>query len=256
MMMLIIGLVVALLVIVVVVNAMQQHKEKIEKEKRAKANKQKAIINETEELMLHMGNLPSSPNLASILNNRSLNAAKALKQITPDAKGVDAKIQELDSRYKASKELAANNTEQDNQFTLPDNDQQLVQILQAIKKLRATLKSEQTKGAIDAQAFLAEDKKLNTLQLKINVESLIKRGRQAYGNEMIGSARQYLEKALQSVIDHPVQSDYKTQKKNEIEEFLEEITAQLKNANAEDRAKKAKSEEDELDMLFQPKKKW
>lgn len=256
MMMLIIGLVVALLIIVVIVNAIQQHKEKQLKAQRAKAAKQKAIINETEELILHLANLPSSPNIMVILNQRSLNAAKALKAAVPDTKNINTKIQELSARHKASQELAANASPSEEQFILPDNDQQLVQILQAIKKIRAALKSEQSKGSIDAQLFLVEDKRLDLLQLKINVESLFKRGQQAYNNEMVGSARQYLEKALQSITDHPAQSEYKTQKKAEIEERLESITTELKNANAQDRAKKAKSEEDELDMLFQPKKKW
>jgi len=45
-------------------------------------------------------------------------------------------------------------------------------------------------------------------------------------------------------------------KQEEIADQLEEITSALKSTNAKDAAKKAKNEEDELDMLFQPKKKW
>ena len=37
---------------------------------------------------------------------------------------------------------------------------------------------------------------------------------------------------------------------------LEEITDALKSTNAKDAAKKAKDQEDDLDMLFAPKKKW
>ena len=256
MMMIIIGLIIALLVIVVVVNAIQQHKEKVEKERRARASKQKAIINETEDLILNLANIPSSPAISAILNKRSLTAVKAMKEIMPETKNIQAKVQEFESRYNASKDLAANPSNQEDTFILPDNDQQLVQILQVIKKLRATLKSEQSKGSLDAQTFVVEDKRLDAMQLKINVESLFKRANQAYSNGMIGSARQYLEKALQSISENANPSEYKEQKKQEIEDKLEEITNQLKNANAEDREKKAKSEEDELDMLFQPKKKW
>lgn len=255
-MMIIIGLIIALLVIVVVVNAIQQHKEKLEKEKRTRAAKQKAIINETEDLILHLANIPSSPAVSEILNKRSLNAIKAMKEIMPETKNIKSKIQEFQARYQASKDLAATPPSQEEVFTLPDNDQHLVQILQVIKKLRATLKSEQSKGSLDAQTFIVEDKRLDAMQLKINVESLFKRANQAYGNQMIGSARQYLEKALQSIADNSNPSEYKEKMKVEIEDKLEEITNQLKNANAEDREKKAKSEEDELDMLFQPKKKW
>ena len=160
-------------------------------------------------------------------------------------------------RLIASKELAENSQgKSDEAFVLPDNEQQLVTILQCIKKVRAMLKSEQTKGALDAQRFMQEDKKFEAMQLKIGVESLMKRGSQAHSKEMLGSARQYYEKALQTLSESPQQSEYVQAKKAEIEEQLEDITTALKSTNAADRAKKAKEEEDDLDMLFQPKKKW
>ena len=141
-------------------------------------------------------------------------------------------------------------------FTLPDNEQHLVGILQCIKKLRVTLKSEQTKGNLDAQTYTQEDHKLSAMQLKIGVESLQKRGNMAHQKEMLGSARQYFEKALQTISESAVQTDYCKAKREEIESALEEITSSLKNTNAKDAAKKAKAEEDDLDLLFQPKKKW
>lgn len=252
----IIGLVIALIVIVVIVNAIQQHKEKQEKERRAKAAKQKAIIDETEELILNLTHLPPNPKIALILNQRSLTAVKNMAQIMPEVKGIKNRINEMEARLNASSELATSASGAEQKFVLPDNEQQLVVILQTIKKLRAMLKSEQSKGAIDPQAFMAEDQKLDVMQLKINVESLHKRGSQAHQKEMLGSARQYFEKALQTINDHPIQTEYGSTKKEELENQLEEITAALKNTNAADAAKKAKAEEDDLDMLFQPKKKW
>jgi predicted ATP-grasp superfamily ATP-dependent carboligase len=79
---------------------------------------------------------------------------------------------------------------------------------------------------------------------------------QAFNKEMLGSARQYFEKALQSLANTTVKNDYVTSRHNDITQQLEEITDALKNTNAKDAAKKAKKEEDELDLLFQPKKKW
>jgi len=251
----IIGLVIALVIIVVIVNGIQQHKEKLEQEKRAKAAKQKAIIDETEELIMNMAHLPPNPVVIEILNRRSYNAAKAMKQIMPEMKQIASRVQEMEARLNASKEMAANSTGEVS-FTLPDNEQQLVVILQTIKKLRATLKSEQSKGALDAQTFMAEDHKLDAIQLKISVESMHKRGNAAYQKDMLGSARQYYEKAMQTLNDHPRQTEYSQNKKVELEAVLEEITAALKNTNARDAAKKAKAEEDDLDVLFQPKKKW
>ncbi|RHW74608.1 hypothetical protein [Colwellia sp. RSH04] len=252
----IVGLLIALIVFVVVVSSIQQHKEKLEAEKRVKVSRQKAIIDENEELILLLANLPNNPNIVKILNSRSLNAAKTMQELMPGVKGIKNRVQELTARLKASEELATTQAGSEEQFTLPDNEQQLVAILQCIKKLRVTLKSEQTKGALDAQTFTHEDKLLAAMQLKINIESLAKRGAQAHNKEMLGSARQYYEKALQSIADSPLKTDYVLTRKAEIEEQLEEITNALKSTNAKDAAKKAKSEEDELDMLFQPKKKW
>ena len=254
--MIIVGLIIALIIIVVIVNAIQQHKEKLEQEKRAKVAKQKAIIDETEDLILNLTHLPHNPGVIEVLNTRSLNAAKAMKQLMPESKGINSRLQEMEARLAASKELASNQIPSDEPFILPDNEQQLVAILQCIKKLRAVLKSEQTKGALDAQTFMREDQRLDGMQLKINIESLMKRGGQAHGKEMLGSARQYFEKALQTLKDHPLQTEYKASKLAELEEKLDEITLALKSTNAKDAAKKAKAEEDDLDMLFQPKKKW
>ena len=256
MMFIIIGLVVALILIVVVISAIQQHKEKAEQEKRAKVAKQKAIIDETEELILASAMLPESTNIVAILNLRSLNAAKQMLADMPEMKGGKAEVQEFDARFKAAQELASNATAKDEQFTLPDNEQQLVQILQCIKKLRVVLKSEQAKGSLDAQTFMGEDAKLDSIQLKINIESLLKRGNAAFSKEMLGSARQYFEKAQQTLTNHSTTNEYVVSKRAEIESRLEEISNHLKSSNAQDRAKKAKDEEDELDVLFQPKKKW
>jgi len=252
----IVGLIIALIVIVVVVTSIQQHKEKLDAEKRIKVSKQKAIIDESEELAFNLTHLPDNPNVIKILNRRSLNAAKTMQELMPEVKGIKKRVQELTSRLKASEDLANNQNGTEENFTLPDNEQQLVAILQCIKKLRTVLKSEQSKGALDAQVFTAEDQKLAIMQLKINIESLIKRGTIAFNKEMLGSARQYFEKALQSLASSTVKSDYIATKQTDITQKLEDITDALKHTNAKDAAKKAKSEENELDLLFQPKKKW
>ena len=251
----IVALIFFLIMIIVIINIMQQKKEKEAAEKRGLATKQKAIIDETEELIVNMGNLPPNPNIIEILNSRSLNAAKKMYQIFPDSRNKN-KISDAESRLKASKELAQSRPTHEETFILPDNEQQLVAILKTIKKLRAILKSEQNKGALDAQTFMQEDLRFDAMQLKISIESLIKRGNQALSKDMVGSSRQYFEKALITLSNHAHPSEYTQAKTAEIEDKLEEITNRLKTTNAQDRDKKAKAEEDDLDVLFQPKKKW
>ncbi|MCI2283371.1 hypothetical protein L3081_08125 [Colwellia sp. MSW7] len=251
----IIGLLITLIIFVVVVSAIQQHKEKQDAEKRVKVAKQKAIIDESEELILNLSNIPASPNIAQILNKRCLNAAKEMQKLMPDVTGLKKKISALKSRLDAAEDLAASQNNEAN-FILPDNEKQILATLQCIKKLRAILKSEQSKGALDPSTFTQEDQRLDAMQLKINIESLLKRGCQAQNKEMFGSARQYFEKALQTLENHGKKTEYTTAKNAEITTLLEEITESLKITNASDAARKAKSEENELDILFQPKKKW
>lgn len=251
----IVGLIVTLIIFVVIVSAVQQHKEKQEAEKRVKVAKQKAIIDESEELIHNLTHIPSSPNIVKILTRRTLNAANVMQTLMPEVKGIKKKIIDISTRLEAAEDLAENQNNEVN-FVLPDNEQQILAILQCIKKVRAILKSEQSKGMLDAQTFTQEDQRLDTMQLKINIESLVKRGSQAQSKEMLGSARQYFEKALQTLASHPVKTDYIKVKSAEISQQLEEITDSLKVTNASDAAKKAKNEENELDMLFQPKKKW
>lgn len=251
----IIGLIITLIIFVVIISAIQQHKEKQEADKRVKIAKQKAIIEESEELILNLTHIPSSPNLVKILNRRSLNAAKAMQELMPGLTGIKNTINDITSRLEAAEDLAANNNSEEN-FVLPDNEQQILAILQCIKKLRATLKSEQSKGMLDAQTFTKEDQRLDAMQLKINIESLVKRGNQAQSKEMLGSARQYFEKAIQTLANHPIKTEYIKVKNAELLQKLEEITDSLKVTNASDAAKRAKNEENELDVLFQPKKKW
>ena len=247
----IIGLMIALIVFVVIINAIQQHKEKQAAERRIKVAKQKAIIDESEELIINLSNLPSSPTLVKILNRRSLNAATVMSELLPNVKGIKKRVQELTSRLAAAEDLAANQAN-DSTFMLPDNEQQILILLQCIKKLRATIKSEQSRGNLDAQTFTKEDQRLDAMQLKINIESLVKRGTQAQSKEMFGSARQYLEKAVQTLANHPLKTEYVTTKQSEISEQLNTITDALKSTNAKDAAKKAKNEEDDLDMQYFP----
>ncbi|MEC7453086.1 MAG: hypothetical protein VX866_11175, partial [Pseudomonadota bacterium] len=73
---------------------------------------------------------------------------------------------------------------------------------------------------------------------------------------MLGSARQYFEKAV-TALENQVQPDEFCQTRLDwLKQQLQEIQENLKNVNAQDRARKKEQERDELDELFAPKKKW
>jgi hypothetical protein len=73
---------------------------------------------------------------------------------------------------------------------------------------------------------------------------------------MVGSARQYFEKAYATLSAVPYSDEYVNAKRQEVERYLEEISVELKASNASALKKKNEQEQDDLDVLFAPKKKW
>ena len=244
--------IVVLLIAAIFINAMQQHRQKQEAELRTELAKQRVIVDETEKVITSSINMPVSSRIMGILHNRMLNALKAMNEL---ASTTDLK-QRIVSSEQAMTAALSDNSGTLNEFTLPDNDKMIIQYIQSVKKLRIMLRSEHSKGQIDSKVFSDEDKQLERLQVKVNVETLIKRGRAALQTNMLGSARQYFEKAKAALENQNPQDDYSTSKLATLNEWLNEIQNNLKSVNEKDRVRKQEEERDELDELFAPKKKW
>lgn len=249
----IIILIVLLVVAAIVINGWQQHRAKQDAERRTEASKYRGIVDETESVIMACANMPISPRLMQILHARVLGALKAQAEL--GAGSADIKQRIANAEENNTNALAANPTPQ-GEFALPDNDKLIIQYIQAVKKLRILLRSEHSKGKIDSRTFSEEDKNLERLQLKVNVETLVKRGRSAMQSNMLGSARQYFEKAITALDNQNQPDEYILSRSSTLKEWLKSIQDDLKTANAEDRARRAEEERDELDELFAPKKKW
>ena len=249
----VIALIIVLVVIAIVVNAMQQHREKQEAERRAQLTKYKAIIEETEEVLMNSANVPLSPNLMTVLHKRIHEALKSMLELNPNAKEVKTRLVQSQERIDSAD---PNAQMQEENMNMPDNDNQIIGMVQGIKKLRMVLRSEHSKGNVDSQIFMSEDRRLESIQLQINVESQTRRGLKAKNSNMLGSARQYFEKAMATLENQSYSDDFIKNKKAEIEQYLNEITSELKSANAKDAKNREEEEQDDLDILFAPKKKW
>ncbi|GAB5378838.1 MAG: DNA repair ATPase [Aliiglaciecola sp.] len=250
----IIILIVSLVVVAIVVNALQQHREKIEAERRTEIAKQKSVIDETENVLMTIDTIPVSQKLIAILHTRVLNALKVIFELNPSIPEIRQRIKQSQERIKMIN-INAQSPSQDS-FSLPDSDKMVIQYIQAVKKFRVLLRSEHAKGKVDTQTFTHEDRALASLQLRVNVETLAKRGNAALQSNMLGSARQYFEKAITALEGQTQPDQYNIERKAQLDEQLRTIQDNLKNANAQDRAKKQEEERDELDELFAPKKKW
>ncbi|GGF56928.1 hypothetical protein [Alteromonas lipolytica] len=247
----IIVLIVVLVVLAIVVNAYQQYKAKMDAERRAEVAKQRTIIDETENVLMATSQMPLSQGLIKILLKRIQRALQVTAELNPTA-DIKQNLEDMNARIKSIDIEPDNN----NQFSLPETDKMIIQYIQAVKKLRIMLRSERSKGKVDGSSYLEQDKLLERLQLKVNVETLIRRGRAAQQTSMLGSARQYFEKAITALEAQTQPDEFIQTRLDWLKQQLREIQENLKNANAEDRAKRREEERDELDELFAPKKKW
>ena len=247
-------LIVALVLVGIIVNAVQQHKNKMENERRAEVSKQKSIVDNTEAALLASEQIPISQRLIFILQRRILGALKAAKNIGDNVTGSNQRIKTVEDSLKAI-ELNTPPPSEDS-FQLPQSDKQVIQFIRGIKTMRALLRAEFKKGKIESRVFVAEDKLLERLQLRANVDTLIRRGDTAIKNNQLGSARQCLEKAIGALAAQPNPDEFIVARQAQLEDQLLNIEKNLKTANSRDVAKKEESERNELDELFAEKKKW
>jgi hypothetical protein len=250
----IIVLIVALVLVGVIVNAIQQHKNIIESERRSDLSKQKSIIDNTEGALLGAEQIPISQRLIFIMQRRILAAMKATKQMGDNNTGSNERVKAAEDSLK-SIDVNKPPTSEDS-FQLPQGDKQVIQFIRGIKTLRALLRSEFKKNRIESRVFLAEDRLLERLQLRANVDTLKRRGDMAIKNNQLGSARQCLEKAIGALSAQPNPDEFIIARKAQLEDDLLNIEDTLKKANSQDVAKKEESERNELDDLFAEKKKW
>ena len=249
----IIVLVIALVVFAVITNAMQQHKERLATLKRAEFSKLRSMLEDTEEILLNAANVPLTPGISMMLLKRIAYTLKAMVELEPGSRDLKSRLNDTEKRLN---EMEGTSSAVSENITLPDNDKQIIGMIQGIKKLRTILRAEHARGNIDTQLVVQEDRRLENLQLRINVESQIKRGNQARNSQMLGSASQCYEKALITLSNASHADEYVVAKRNEMNAILAEIAEELKEGNLRDRQKKAEAENNDLDVLFAPKRKW
>jgi hypothetical protein len=252
--------VVILLIAIVIIagisaSAVQQHKERKETQKREEVSRQRAIINETDNALMAARQMPVSQQLIAIISRRIHNSLKKSLQQSPNPN----LKQRLSDTTNSIKSIDISQPTPDHSaFKLPDNDKAIIKYIQAVKRLRVILRSEHGKGNITPKVFSTEDKSLERLQLRVNVETLNKRACDSLGANMQGSARQYLEKAVNAMKAHKPQDDYTSARTAELEAILIDLAKAMKQSNLEQIAVEKDKEKDseDIDQLFGPKKKW
>jgi len=242
-----------LLILVVGYNIVQQYKQKVETDRRITMSKQKHIIDEADELLLNANRLPYTKTLVLLLQNRILDALKNILQANPGLTSVRQRIQDVTAQIHYVQENYSGTDE--TSFRAPDNDRQAIQMLQLVKKIRAVVRIEHNKGKIAPPAFIAEDRRLELLLLKINIANLQQRALDAQIQRQFGTARQLLTKGISTLTSIHDKDAWLITREEEMRFRLREMSEQLEEANQKE-MEQMKEKKDDLDVLFQPKRKW
>lgn len=238
----IVALVVLLLVLVIVMNVIQQQKERKEAERRMEIARQKAIIDETEEVILLSGKVPMSSDIQAMLLNRVIKSLQAWDEVASSSdiqqriKDTSIQLSELTHKYPDISEQG---------FQVPDNEKQALAIIQGLKKLRLILRAEHNKGAVNPTVFVNEEKRIDRLLLKINLDNLISRATSSLLTQQLGSARQLVDKAEQIIAGIVAPDDYLKGRIEKVEEMRLKLREQARKADEEHKAKVQKPKEDD-----------
>lgn len=250
----IIILITAIIVAGIAATAVQQHNERKDQLKREEISKHKNAVEETEHIIAAASQLPVSHRLLILLRQRSLKALKGINEQAPMPE-LKQKIAETAATIKSMSEEKKPPVNLD-AFKLPSNDKVIIKCIQTVKKLRIILRNEKLQGTVESSIYVEEDKLLEQLQLRINVETLNKRAVDAIKAKMQGSARQYLEKALKALMSFKPQDEYTQKRTADLKKVLDNLENHVKDKNLQAVAKSQATESKELDDLFAPKKKW
>ncbi len=248
----------ALLILIIGINIYQQHKERTDSERRHQLQKQRAVIDETESVLANVALFPCSNDVVLVLYKRLAQSLETAVTFSKNQQQRDyqRRLVDLQSLIDQLENTSSPSPSIDS-VQIPDNDKQLITLVQMLKKLKAILRAEHNKGKVDPKIFTDEENRVNSMQLRINVDAMLTRARSAKSMKQYGSAKQLLHKALSTLNAIKVKSPedrFADKKSEEVKALLEEINGQNEREGSPAEAKKKES--DDLDMLFQPKKKW
>lgn len=243
-----------LVLMVIVMTVMQQQRNRVESEKRTEVSRLTLTIDETEDLLSRVTNIPVTKALMIIMHNRILETQKSIFSINNDR----TLAAQINDRQQLIESIGNSFHSQGlDTFRLPNDDREVLQMVQLIKKLKGLINNEHKRGRINPDVFGNEIKRADLMQIRININSIIGRARGAIDAKQSGSARTYLDKAIKTLRAINSEGDGFVNAK------LEEAQAMLAKLDQVkiDRDEQAKREQDEktstdLDILFQPKKKW
>lgn len=249
---LIIGLVAVLFVLVLGYNVVIQYKIQEEQKRKQEIMRLSAVVNTTEELVGFAQNLPFSNHLYICLYTRMRDSLLNIQSIDPKNKEVSVRIDGIKGQIE---HLQRAETEtNDVRFRVPKSDKQAIILLKIVKRLKDTIRTEHNKGRFATQYYIAENKRLEQIQLRINVENAIKRSNDALAGGQHGTALQLIKRCMDLL--NTKNDDYSTQAREKLQVILDRLENKRQTKNEEEIARMREKERDEMEEIFGEKKKW
>jgi len=232
---------------------MLQYKTKLESTRKQESARYLTIIDATEDLIGNAHHLPYSQDLLICLNNRILDALENMLALDPKNKQLMQRVENMQSQIQTLKNSYTG--EESTTFKVPNSDKQAIIMLKLVKRLRDTIRSEHNKGRLNTQNYIAENARLETIQIRINIENVIKRANEAVMRNQTGTARQLLKKAIDVLMTK--NDSYSNQAREKLQAMLNELDKNKKDRNADQLlAQEEKERDSDMDALFGEKKKW
>ncbi|MCG3728025.1 DNA repair protein [Vibrio cincinnatiensis] len=250
---LIIALVAILLVLTLGYNIMLQYKLKVETTKKQESARYLTIIDATEDLIGNAHHLPFSKDLLVCLNNRILDALQNMLDLDPKNKQLAQRVENMQTQIQHLKENHQGG--ESTTFKVPSSDKQAIVMLKLVKRLRDTIRSEHNKGRFDTQAYVTENARLETIQIRINIENVIKRANDAIVRGQPGTALQLLRKGIDVLSTK--NDNYSNQAREKLQAMYDEVEARRQSKNASEvKQLEEKERNSDMEALFGEKKKW
>ncbi|MCG9786363.1 hypothetical protein [Vibrio barjaei] len=249
---LIIALVALLLVLILGYNIMLQYKLKAEATRRQESARYVALIDATEELISGASYLPYSKELMLCLHNRILDALMNMHELDPKNKHLVQRVESAKGQVQQIQDSYEGNDA--TSFKVPTSDKQAIIMLKLVKRLRDTVRTEHNKGRMDTQSYMVENARLETIQIRINIENVVKRAHESIAKGQPGTAAQLLKKGIDALSTK--NDNYSMQAKQKLSEMLEQLQ-NSRQAKAEEKQQQTNRErDDDINALFGEKKKW
>lgn len=247
---LIIALVALLLVLILGYNIMLQYKLKAEATRRQESARYVALIDATEELISGASYLPYSKELMLCLHNRILDALMNMYELDPKNKHLAQRVESAKGQVQQIQDSYEGNDA--TSFKVPTSDKQAIIMLKLVKRLRDTVRTEHNKGRMDTQSYMVENARLETIQIRINIENVVKRAHESIAKGQPGTAAQLLKKGIDALSTK--NDNYSMQAKEKLSEMLEQLQ-NSRQAKAEEKQQQTNRErDDDINALFGEKK--